>query len=418
MKCALKAAAILLVCIIAGFALLCGVFLLPTEPMFENAKESADVFEISGEYPYFINGYDGSMLDNYTDSLMLLNAVTDSDEGLINRAANMYRATSDESPVSSLLNYLETGETSEFATYERYWHGYLVTLKPMLMLFNYGQIRIINLVLFALLGLFVFVLMLKKTGLKYAIGFIFAILFTIPIVIPFSLQFSTVMYITLCALCVMLLFHEKLEKNNRYIYFFLIAGVLTSYMDYLTYPLVVLGVPMVVLMLLKKDDDLKNKITRIILYSVCFGIGYVGMWAGKVVLGSLLTGNDIIGNALSAFAERSGNETANAGTITVIDVFARNLGMIGEIPFIILAVGALLVEAVLIAIKGIPFKKALINALPFLLIACMPFAWQVVTSNHSYIHAWFTYRMLWIMVFAIITMLSSSFDFKKKSKKA
>ena len=34
------------------------------------------------------------------------------------------------------------------------------------------------------------------------------------------------------------------------------------------------------------------------------------------------------------------------------------------------------------------------GALPFLLVAMLPFVWYLFASNHSYIHFWFTYREL------------------------
>ncbi len=418
MKYALKAAAVLITGIVLGLVLLLGVFMLPTSPMFENAKESKATFEISGPYPYLIEGYDGSMLDNFTDALMIANAVNGRDASLVDRAVHIYRAADDVNAVTALTKYLDTGDYEKEGTYARYWHGYLVTLKPMLMLFDYNQIRVINIVLFALLGLAVCLLIWKRTSLKYSIGFIFAILFTVPIAIPFSLQFSTVMYITLIALICMLLFHDKLNKNNRYIYFFLAVGMATSYMDYLTYPLAALGVPMVMLMLLCNDETLKQKILKVILLSVCFGVGYIGMWGAKWVIGSLLTGSDIIANALSSVASRTGMEASRVGEITVIDVFVRNFKMIDNLPFIMLAIAAVVIEAVFIAVKGIPFKKAVIQALPFLLIACMPFAWQIVASNHSYEHAWFTFRAYMITAFALITMLSGAFELKQKQTRA
>lgn len=419
MKYALKAAAVLLCGIILGLALILGVFLLPTEPMFNNAKESGAVFDESTMYPEMIPGYSGSMLDNFTDALMISNAITDIDAPLADRAMSVYRPriVGETNSISALKGYLETGEYEATGTYARYWHGYLVTLKPMLMMFDYGQIRIINIALFALLGLAVLLLIWKKTSLKYSLGFLAAMLFIMPIAIPFSLQFSTIMYITLFALLGMLIFHEKLNKNNRYIYFFLAVGMITSYMDYLTYPLAALGVPMVLLMLLCSEETLKQKITKIILLSVCFGVGYIGMWGAKWVVGSLLTGKDIIADALSTMDARTGMETAADGTITLFDVFAKNLKMIGELPFVLIALATLITETVLIATKGIEFKKIITSAIPFLIIAVMPFAWQIVASNHSYEHAWFTYRAYLITAFALITMLSSAFELKQKQKR-
>ncbi|MBQ9833011.1 MAG: hypothetical protein IJO48_04680 [Clostridia bacterium] len=411
-KCVIWSTAILLLGSIMGFLLLCGVFLLPTEPMFENAKQSSDIFVNSEEYPYLIDGYKSSILDIFTDSLMINHAVISTDANIIESVVNVYHTNDDDTnPVNSLVKYLESGEYEKLSSYERYWHGYLVTLKPMLLLFDYGQIRLINLAFFAMLGVIMFMLMWKKASLKYAIGLLVSVMFTMPLAIPFSLQFCTIMYITLLAVITMLVFHEKFAKGQGYIYFFLIVGMVTSYMDYLTYPLAALGIPMVVLILLSDKETLKQKFIKIIGLSACFGVGYLGMWALKWIIGGLLTGSDVIGNAVSNIALRTSSDV-DATAITFFDVVAKNFSMMSNMPFVVLATVSIAVQTVLIAIKRIPTKEAVKEAAPFMLIACMPFAWQFVTANHSYIHAWFTFRVYWITAFACMAMLSVCFQIK------
>ena len=49
------------------------------------------------------------------------------------------------------------------------------------------------------------------------------------------------------------------------------------------------------------------------------------------------------------------------------------------------------------------------------IVACYPFLWYAVLTNHSYMHDWFTYRELAITVFAV-SMLYSVISSKKKMR--
>ena len=44
-----------------------------------------------------------------------------------------------------------------------------------------------------------------------------------------------------------------------------------------------------------------------------------------------------------------------------------------------------------------------------LLCAILPFLWYMVVSNHSYIHYWFTYRILAISIYAILIFATTIF---------
>ena len=58
----------------------------------------------------------------------------------------------------------------------------------------------------------------------------------------------------------MLLFHEKLK--NKYGYFFLIIGMMTSFFDLLTYPVATFGIPIILFFILE-NKSLKEGIKDI-----------------------------------------------------------------------------------------------------------------------------------------------------------
>ena len=59
--------------------------------------------------------------------------------------------------------------------------------------------------------------------------------------------------------------------------------------------------------------------------------------------------------------------------------------------------------------RGNIIRNIICNSV-FLLIACMPFVWYIIMSNHSYIHAYFTHRELAISCMAVLFYLRTVCD--------
>ena len=76
MKGLFKTLLILVFGIVIGTILLLGVFSIPTDRIYRNVQDSVYIFEMEGTYP-IINNQKGKVLDNYTDGLMLSEALYD-----------------------------------------------------------------------------------------------------------------------------------------------------------------------------------------------------------------------------------------------------------------------------------------------------------------------------------------------------
>ena len=135
---------ILLAGIAVGFALLTAVFLLPVDAMEEHVL--ASIPALSGEwgtgeesYEQVLKGYTSTQLDNSTDAYMLLSAIHRSDKSAVDQAVNVYTWQDPDSfgQYGTLLRYGKSGSEGmqEKAT-ARYWLGYLVVLKPLLLFLN------------------------------------------------------------------------------------------------------------------------------------------------------------------------------------------------------------------------------------------------------------------------------------------
>ena len=132
-----KLAVLYLACLVAGTLALTAVYCLPVKPIQEHVRVSVDAFLEEGDNPFVLPEYKGSSLDNTTDAIMLGNAVYQSELPAYQAAMKAGRAELDnEHTQLALKKYLDQDLGLTLTSYERYWHGYLVVLKPLLLVFN------------------------------------------------------------------------------------------------------------------------------------------------------------------------------------------------------------------------------------------------------------------------------------------
>ncbi len=394
-----RALVLLVAGISVGYVLLLFVYLLPTEPMRAHLAEAAVVLSGEREYHRVIPGVVSTQLDNYTDSWMMGNAVYDSPRPVYERALTCTSADFGGGPLDGLVRYLGAEKGYREVDYTRYWHGYLVLLKPFFLLFDYADLRVFN-VIVQLLLVFLIFRAFSKVGYELeAWGYVLSVLFMMPVVIPLSIQFSVIFYLTNFSVLVLLKAYDWIVEQNSLLLYFQLIGMCASYFDLLTYPTASLGVPLVCILLLGADRDSWTKVKNVVSLSVSWGFGYGAMWAGKWILSTLVLRDNVMANALSQILLRA-SHTQNGERLTVLDTWLRNVEFYFEKPYLILI--ALCLAAVFAGIfrsRG-QLADVCIDSIPFLLVAVMPFMWYALAGQHSYEHHWFTFRGLVTTVFA------------------
>lgn len=148
-----------------------------------------------------------------------------------------------------------------------------------------------------------------------------------------------------------------------------------------------------------------STIMYIICNSIYWSFGYVGLWCGKFVACSLLTDYNAIKGAIESIMFRAGlGDIADKYDTSVVLAIKSNIDALINWQTVALVL-LISVGAVVMHVKDyrrhIPKKEAI----SICLVGLMPFVWYVVTSNHSVIHSYFTYRELGIVWFAIMTMV-------------
>lgn len=407
----LKLCILVLAGILLATALMIGVYLLPTGRVKDHVTESAELIEFEGDYPT-LTSMASSCLDNYTDALMLQKAAFEGKNiGLIEKAMMVYNA--DNGPFSFTLDQVwqEPEGADGCNSYSRYWHGYLCFLKPLLWFFNYRELRMVNLYLQVALVAIICVLLKNKGYNKYILAFLMLILMQSPVTTSMSLQNSTIYYIYLVSSLVLLSCYQKLRSSGLLIYLFIIIGGTTSFLDFLTYPLVSFGVPFIFCLI--QETENRKLLRFFVLMLAAWGMGYAGIWAGKWIVGSLLTGENIISNAMGAVHDRTSGSFQNVNVGLWLIVRNNAVELIKNPVAVLVSIATVLLIAVKV-LKGEAKKVFTGKSGIFLLSALLPLGWYMVLRNHSYVHSpLFTWRELLISGFAMTCWLAYIVDWNK-----
>ena len=399
---------VLMISILLGFIFIELSYQIPSKYICQNILASQDDLSddsnnLNGS---FLTKYNYTNPDNFTNSLILSTALIDGKEtGLSTALLNPHPDFNASGAFASVINSAELITQNQSFTsqnYGRYWHGYLCFIKPMLALFTYDQMILINQIfMFSCICLFLVLISKRFSGeiLLPVIGMFFILN---PFVISVSFQLSTIPYILLFAMIALLLSpKESFDDFSSYV--FLVAGIFVAYFDFLTYPMVALGIPLILALLLRFHTDLRDNLIYIIKESVLFFFGYLGMWSGKWILASIFTEENIIKDAIENILYRTGGNPQFV-EFTYKNTLSRTLHTIPSVIII-----ALFLMAV-IYVAYIMYKKRDLLSNKSLRIAILiptlyTFIWDKVAMNHTLLHPHLEFREWSIFVFGILTLM-------------
>jgi len=219
-----------------------------------------------------------------------------------------------------------------------------------------------------------------------------SILMLHPLATACSLQFATIFYIFSVFSVLLLLFNDYFSKNKDAIYlFFLAMGAATSYLDFLTYPIATFCMVAVLYICLQRDHETHSDIRNILNLLICWGIGYIVMFASKWVLASAFTEMNVIEDAMNGIKDRSSNLVSGAA-VTRFDTIKLCFVRFTNTPYFIVAIVLLIIEIILLLVSRSKFRWKLTFSL--LLVFILPFIWYIGATNHSYMHNFFTNKSL------------------------
>lgn len=403
------------------FVLLLGACALPAQPVLEHVYDSARTIQQEGLYPEYF-GFKLFQMDNYTDTIMLFEAAAMGEQDPLTAmmTATAYNVDNFETMASDLAVYCErtiplsTGAQKAVQlvpfSYARYWHGYLIWLRPLLCVMSITGVRVVQyLVLFALLAVILWQLR-RQCGLRAMVWFAVSQLAVTVFWVPHQVQYFTCFALGYAG-CVWVL--AKPRRSDALCLALLVLGAATAFCDLLVTPILTLGLPLVC-WLLEPQQRLRAGLPQcgvVVGGSLCWGVGYLLCWASKWVLAGLVTGQNVIADALHQVGVRTAADTWHGMKLTWSNIFAFVYNALNERRLLWPLAAALVLLAALfvLSIRG---RQPLIRALPLLLCTLMTPAWFIVLRTHSIQHGWFTWRALGLTLFSGMAFLYYSCDIR------
>ena len=398
--------------------------LIPSDWMKENVKKSAQDMKAIGEKDVVDMGYKKEVLFIFTDALMVNTAYSVDnahplESSLLARRdylpgqTTFVHADTPEGLVSP-ARYYEEGESRENAfqteelwdtafgigeeafEYARYWHGYLIFLRPLLCFFDYGGLRILSAVAFALFIIALAILTYKKLGIAVTIAVLLSFLGASVGIATQSISTIIPFFIAVIASIYLLARYEKMKNVSI---FFFVIGACTCFFDLLTTPLVTFGIPAVFYFLCKQKEEnlnLKQEIIGFLKIGIAWVAGFGILWLAKWVITDALYGRNLISIGLGQVGYRMSGEIKKASLWKEYElVLKQNFYYFTSVPMILIIVAS--IGYFVARVKKVEQMKVQIKELlPYFIIVILPFIWYLVLRNHSSFHAFFTYRN-WIL---------------------
>ena len=415
---AFRAAALLVCAVLLCCACNAAAFLIDTPAMRENAAQGVSMLGGQESSPQLIGGFKSAQLDNYTAILMVKTAAYTGYHTLAEKAFGGYCTEVHPQPGQSVWDAFSTytpgvPDMNGDVLYTRYWHGYTLPLRLLLCVMNLSNIQMtLYYVQLALMAVCLMLMARRKLG-RLIPGFFTAYFLLCPMALGVCLQYATASVPMLAACCLLLLADETIDRLIGMPAFFALVGLVTNYLDLLTFPLVTLGFPLVLLLALRlrAGDSFSRLFSAAFFCCAGWGVGVAGMWVCKWLLSALVFGWGQLGSIVSQIFLRVSTESGGE-SFSRIAVLRNNLNVVTGKAAYLLLLG--LTGLAVLAPAGIQLIRTHrlhidVRALILLMPLLVSLLWYIVMANHSLDHTYYTYRGLSVAVLSGYALLGCLF---------
>lgn len=385
---------------------------LPSTLVYSRLNDTVATLKKEGLYPSVGFPWRKIVLDNFTDSVMLNIAYSVDSSDPVRSSIRTIQHDGDENSADQILNLEKLSQKRDIheTVYERYWHGYLVFLRSLLVMTSYAGVRIVlSIAMFTVFFLFMHASW-KRLGVRITFGLLIGFIAVDFFWLGKSLQLSNV-FITGMLGSIFLLKKKNISFSEISIVCF-IVGAVTSYIDVLSAPLVSLGLVLISSIGLLKTIDLKKAIFLCVLWS----IGYLSLWSAKWVLAE----HTYVPNAINIGYKKVQDRTMGVADqeFSRKNAILRNFYQLrgydkrNKIVLLVIGVCYFLFVARYFSLKSVQKKNAIIWAT----VALIPYLWYLIAAEHSYIHVLFTYRNQFITVVGAFLVSTEFINWKRVRK--
>lgn len=417
MKKVLKYILVFVITLIVAVGTLVSTATIPKEQITKSMQESAEYYKKFYGINKTRNHREYTYIYYYADTVVLnIMYCIDTDHPLHSVAEAMYYEKSYNDVNYDFIELVEENKEANLE-YLRYWHGSMSILRPLMTFFNIWQIYIlIAIIMFGLIVWLMVLLIKKAKGLAFAF-LIGLIMIGIPFVSACAVYSWTILLMLIASIIGI-----KIEKNrpNLLNYLFLIIGMLTCYLDFLTYETLSITIPVLLILIIRYKEErlinIKDGLKFMLFSFLAWGAGYIGMWVAKWILASIV----LHINAMDYVTDKALVRIGTSGLALRIQVIIDNIQALFPIAnfkrctnaiLVSIIIAIVMLEIIIIDVKKI---KELWFSVILLIMASIPYIRYEALLNHAYMHNFFTFRAQLVTIVAIIYIIINSFKARRK----
>ena len=410
---------VFLIIMFALFLLLVLTAKIPKTALVKSYNESTQYFYEKVFFRIFkeIDAIDINRADTYKHvyaDAMIMNIIycIDSDHAIQSVMEAKYYSTFNNKDIPYDFSKMIENDNSGNVEYIRYWHGSMSILRPLFVFFNIKQIYIINTIIITILAIMLAIMLLKTKIKELVIAYITGLIMCTTYIVPLCLEYTWT-FIIMFVVSIISIILDKRQKNLNVL--FLISGMVTCYLDFLTTELITVLVPLLIILVIRYNEnrmiEFKQGLIFILTSLLFWGIGYIGMWISKWVLAAIILNVNIIDYVKEPLLNRVTTSEYHYPSLKAIE---KNLFTLYPFNIIenkkilwLLPVSIIIIEIPLINKKNI--KKIWFSAL-LLLVALIPYIRYAIIASHSFTHYFFTFRTQIVTIIAVILAVIYSID--------
>ena len=314
--------------------------------------------------------------------------------------------------------------------YLRYWHGSAAVVRLLHIFLNIRLIYWLHAVMIVGLLAALLVLLINNRMYIEAAAFGFSMIMVSVWFVPFCLEYT---WTFLCMLVTSLIGIKMVlkGKSNLLGILFLITGMVTVYLDFLSTETLTLVIPLLLILCVMEKQkgntsehgnpwiiSLKN--------SILWAIGYVGMWVLKWLIASAILHENVLPYVESHIGDRmSGINPAGSLAGYIAGAILRNVKCL--LPFDYGMTGAailLVIIAIFVVLPVVMDKVTVRNVINkkiialYLLVGGIPILRFAVLRSHSWYHRSFTFRALAGTILAVCLIITEIIEWKRTNEQS
>lgn len=389
---------------------------VPNDAIWDNMFRSVQNYIQTDRYQFAEDGKFQNVADNHADQMWLNIAwnMGGDDPYVSALDTGYYNGESYGLPLGFFLTVTRGSEAN--ASYSRYWHGTAGILRMLHLVTDIQGIKALG--MFCLVLLILQTLWILLSGPHWELGLgLLASLFLVQV---WNLRLSAE-YLPCFLICFGLcpaFLRQEWKGDFPVKLLAVVSGTLTAFFDFLTTETVTILIPLILVLAIRSRERRLNspRQTAFFLLSclACWAFAYLGTFLTKWIAVSLATGENHFLAAMESVSLRVNG--------TVIDgSFRKRPGMamaiIANLSALFegtsrteyrLVIAGLAVTALLmfLLLRMNQVRQTFHPGTVFLLLlACVVPIRYCVLANHSYLHAFFTYRALVSTIFALFAAM-------------